>query len=193
MYISMSDINVDYNLEPDNISMLVQSHFAIWVVLKSLTNKSQFPPPKPPPCLVVPARPRSPWTPTTWSTGWRTSTRRATIRCWRGRRRSSAGPRRVRSGRWLQRPRALWSWSSWCPSAPWSPETGEAADGWIPLTGSPPLLVYLLSEISFITHNFIFQCWDWIHGLPISALWPSGTLENWTFCGLLRSLFCWLY
>ena len=30
MYISISDINVDYNLQPDNISMLIQSNFAIW-------------------------------------------------------------------------------------------------------------------------------------------------------------------
>ena len=102
------------------------------------------------------ARPKSPWTPTTWSTGWRTSTHQATIRCWRGRRRSSAGPRRVRLGRWSRPPRALWSWSSWCPSVPWSPETLEEWDGWIPLTGSPPLLVYLLSEISFIDSLFYF-------------------------------------
>ena len=27
----MSDINVDHNLQPDNISMLIQSRFAIWV------------------------------------------------------------------------------------------------------------------------------------------------------------------
>ena len=32
MYISMSDINVDHNLQPDHISMLIQSSFAIWAV-----------------------------------------------------------------------------------------------------------------------------------------------------------------
>ena len=31
MYISISDISVDYNLLPDNTSMLLQSNFAIWV------------------------------------------------------------------------------------------------------------------------------------------------------------------
>ena len=30
MYISISDINVDYNLQPDNISMLIQPNVAIW-------------------------------------------------------------------------------------------------------------------------------------------------------------------
>ena len=33
MYISISDISVDYNLQPDNISMLIQSNFAIWDVI----------------------------------------------------------------------------------------------------------------------------------------------------------------
>ena len=31
MYILISDINVDYNLQPDKISKLIQSNFAIWV------------------------------------------------------------------------------------------------------------------------------------------------------------------
>lgn len=49
--------------------------------------------------FLFPCRSRSHSTPTIWSTGWRISTHRATIRCSSARRRSFAEPRRVKLAR----------------------------------------------------------------------------------------------
>ncbi len=62
--------------------------------------------------FLFPCRSRSRSTPTIWSTGWRTSTRQATIRCSSARRRSFAELRRVKSVHWSLRPPVLWYWSS---------------------------------------------------------------------------------
>lgn len=89
-----------------------------WAKLFDLTSRCPFHPQTP----SFLFRRRSHWTPITWSTGWRISTRQVTIRCWRGRKRSFGGPRCARLERWLPRPPALWSWSSLCPYALWSHE-----------------------------------------------------------------------
>lgn len=62
--------------------------------------------------FLFPCRSRSRSTRTIWSTGWRTSTRRATIRCSSARRRSFAELRHVKSVHWSLQPPALWYWSS---------------------------------------------------------------------------------
>lgn len=92
-------------------------------------------------------RPRSPWTPTTWSSGWTTSTVQATMLYSGGKRLTSAGPGSANCSHSLAQQWLSFSLSSF-PFAPWGHEDAYREPALLPV-----FILFMFSTQDLADHS----------------------------------------